>query len=232
MSSGDEHILHRGRCVLSGECATVCPSKALELAGEDLSVDRVIDTVLRDRLYYETSGGGMTLSGGEPLLQIDFTDALLQEAKTKGVHTAIETCGQVGFNIFERIMPHTDLFLYDLKETDNKHHIQYTGVGNERILANLRKLCESDAAVLLRLPIVPGFNDRHDHFESVAKLAGELPGLLGVEVMPYHSLGTSKRQRFGLESEGACEPQPPTSETVSRWITALRDLGVKIVNGE
>lgn len=225
-----QHILDREKCVLTGECATVCPTKAMEIVGEDLSANRVLEIVLRDRLFYETSGGGMTISGGEPLLQIGFSAALLKGAKNAGVHTAIETCGHVNFVHFERVMAHTDLFLYDLKETDSERHFQYTGVDNKRILANLETLCDANASVLLRLPIVPGFNDRDDHFEAVARLTQRLPGLLGVEVMPYHSLGTSKHQRFGLETDGDSDPRPPTPETVSNWVETLRASGVTVVN--
>jgi pyruvate formate lyase activating enzyme len=146
------------------------------------------------------------------------------------VHTAIETCGHVDFDRLTRLLPHTDLFLYDIKETDPSRHEDYTGVTNRRILENLKALHDADATILVRLPTIPGLNDRTDHFHSVAALVGRLPRLLGVEVMPYHSLGTSKRNRFGFSSDGVPDPTPPDAETVSRWIESLRALGVNVVN--
>ena len=224
------HVLLRDRCSVSGECASVCHSRALEIVGTDMSADDVLDRALRDRLFFETSGGGITLSGGEPLLQAAFAEALLEGAKNAGVHTAVETCGHVDFARFARVMPHTDLFLYDIKETDETLHRKHTGVAGTRILDNLRALHEAGASVLVRLPIVPGLNDRQDHFERVASIVKPLPRLLGVEVMPYHGLGAGKRRRFGMESDGSADPPSPDQETVARWVASLRRLGVRVVN--
>jgi len=224
------HVLLRERCTVCGECTEVCHSGALEIVGRDVSSDEVLDEVLRDRLFYEASGGGMTLSGGEPLSQAAFAEALLRGAKRAGVHTAVETCGHVDFARFARVMPHTDLFLYDIKEPDEALHRECTGVANRRILDNLRALHEAGAPVLVRLPVVPGLNDRQDHFERVAGIVKPLCGLLGVEVMPYHSLGTGKRRRFGMESDDSANPAPPSQEAVVQWVDSLRRLGVTVVN--
>jgi len=226
------HVLLRDRCVASGDCAAACPTRALEIVGGETSVDDVIEQVVRDRLFYEVSGGGVTLSGGEPLLHPEFAEELLRRVKEAGVHTAVETCGHVDFGALTRVMPHTDLFLYDLKETDDVLHRERTGAGNARILDNLKALCEADASVLVRLPVVPGLNDRADHFEAVAALVRRLQGEPGVEVMPYHSLGTGKRRRLGLESDGSEDPEPPRPETVAEWVDSLRRLGVRVVNEE
>jgi len=230
MDPQEGHVLLRDRCAVCGECVAVCHSRALEIVGTDISANDVLDRALRDRLFFETSGGGITLSGGEPLLQAAFAEALLRGAKSAGVHTAVETCGHVDFARFARIMPHTDLFLYDVKETDEALHREYTGVDGRRILDNLRALHEAGASVLVRLPIVPGLNDRQDHFERVAGIVKPLPGLLGVEVMPYHGLGAGKRRRFGMESDGSADPPSPSQETVARWVASLRRLGVTVVN--
>lgn len=227
---GGRHLLLRERCELCRDCVEVCPSGALEIAGRDVSVSDVLEDVLRDRPFYEESGGGMTLSGGEPLLQIDFAEALLRRAKGEGLHTAVETAGFVPFDRLSRVAPHTDLFLYDLKETDDARHRRFTGVPASRIEANLRALHGQGAAILLRLPIVPGLNDRAEHFRAVAELAGELPGLLGVEVMPYHSLGIGKRERFDLDLDARANPAPPSPATVAGWVASLRAGGVKVIN--
>jgi len=226
-----KHVLDREKCTVCGLCAKECYAKALEIVGRDATVTEVIDEVLRDRPFYETSGGGMTLSGGEPLLQIEFTTALLQAAKLAGLHCAVETCGAIDFARFERVLPYVDLFLYDLKDMDPERHKQFTGAPNDAIIANVRQLHDHGAAVILRLPIVPGLNDRPDHFEGVAKLASELPQLRGVEIIPYHTLGTSKLERLGIEDVYQLRDiKTPEPETVAEWCNALRALGVNVLN--
>jgi pyruvate formate lyase activating enzyme len=158
----------------------------------------VLDVVLRDQAFYKASGGGMTLSGGEPAMQADFAQALCEGAKGQGIHCAMETCGYTDPGCLERLAGVVDLFLFDLKETDPRLHQEFTGVPLAPILANLRRLHDMDAAVVLRLPLVPGLNDRPDHFEAVARLVNTLPKLKGVERIPYHPMGRSKLERFGL----------------------------------
>ncbi|MEN6506732.1 MAG: glycyl-radical enzyme activating protein [Planctomycetaceae bacterium] len=239
---GDTHALDRKLCRACGSCTEECYAGALELIGHDATVAEVLDEVLRDRPFYETSGGGITLSGGEPLLQVDFAAALLSAAKAAGLHTTVETCGQVRWEHFARVQGLVDLWLYDVKETDSARHEQFTGMGNGLILANLRALYETGAKILLRLPIVPGLNDRPEHFSAVAQLAAAMPNLLGAEVIPYHRLGTSKLARLGLDhafADMAAEkrppwhpdspPQAPTDETVAGWIHTLREQGVRLV---
>ena len=214
MDGEGRHVFLRENCVVAGACAKVCPSGALELVGRDTPVDEVLEQVCRDRMFYEASGGGVTLSGGEPLLQVDFADALLSGAKEAGLHTAVETAGHVAFDRLARVAPHTDLFLFDVKETDDARH----------------RLHDTGANILVRLPIIPGLNDRQEHFEGVAELVKPLSGLLGVEVLPYHSLGIAKRDRFGIVSDGADDPVPPEKETVVGWVEFLRGLGVEVIN--
>ena len=230
MDDQQSHVFLRERCEVCGACVEVCPSKALELVGRDILCDEVLDRVLRDRLFYEASGGGVTLSGGEPLLQIEFAEALLKGVKKAGVHTAVETAGHVNFDRMARVAPYTDLFLFDVKDTDDAEHRKNTGVPVSQILNNLKALHDLGASILVRLPIVPGLNDRQDHFREVARVVKPLSGLLGVEVMPYHSLGIGKRSRFGVESPVDADPEPPTLETVAGWVDGLRSLGVRVIN--
>ena len=225
-----KHELKREDCVACGQCAEKCYAGALETVGREISVGDALAEVLKDRPFYETSGGGMTLSGGEPLLQIEFTEALLRQAKEAGLHTAIETCGYADPERFRRVLPHVDLFLYDVKETDGARHVQFTGVPMERIVTNLRALHATGAAIQVRLPIIPGLNDRPDHFAKIAELARELPNLLGFEIMPYHRLGTSKLKRFGIEDATLTDVPAPDPQTVASWVLALRDQGVKVLN--
>jgi glycyl-radical enzyme activating protein len=230
MDEREGHVFLRDRCDACGLCAEACASRALEIVGRDVPVDEVLDEVLRDRPFYEASGGGVTLSGGEPLLQVDFAEALLSGVQAEGVHTAIETAGNVTFDRLARVAPYTDLFLYDVKETDDALHRRYTGVPMRRIQENLKALHDAGASILVRLPIVPGLNDRDEHFQAVASIVRPLSGLLGVEVMPYHSLGVGKRERFDLELDEIANPEPPSRETVARWVETLRGLGVVVVN--
>lgn len=226
---GKVHAMDRAACIVCGSCTEECYSRALELVGRDVTVDEVLDTVLRDKPFYETSGGGMTLSGGEPLMQAAFAAELLRAAKAAGLHCAMETCGHVSQSSLRKVMTNVDLFLYDIKDTDPGRHGEFTGASNEQVLANLHFLHESGAAVLVRLPIVPGLNDREDHFQSVARLASELPRLIGFEVMPYHALGTGKHRRFGTK-DSLRTVASPSPATVNSWIGTLRKLGVKVVN--
>ncbi|MHC5034072.1 MAG: glycyl-radical enzyme activating protein [Planctomycetota bacterium] len=224
------HILNRDLCAACGVCTEECYAGALERVGREVNVEEALATVLRDTPFYETSGGGMTVSGGEPLLQIEFTEALLTAAKDAGLHCCVETCGHADFSLLERILDSVDLFLYDVKDTDNQRHLDYTGVPNTQIIGNLRALVDRGAAVRLRLPIVPGLNDRPDHFQGVAELVSDLPGLLGVELMPYHRLGLGKLDRLGLKRQ-VPEPPAPDEALVDSWIGNLRKLGIEVLNG-
>lgn len=215
------HVLLRERCDRCGRCAARCPSQALETLGRETTVGEVLAEVLKDRAFYEASGGGLTLSGGEPLLQPEFTGALLAAAKEAGLHCCVETCGFADFARLDRIRPHVDLFLYDLKETDPERHRAFTGAPLEPILENLRRLHAAGARILLRLPVVPTLNARPGHFAAVRRLAGELPGLVGVEVMPYHRFGLGKRDRLGLPPDPLEALEEPSPETVRDWRVAL-----------
>ncbi len=222
------HVLDRSRCRTCGACAKTCPAGALEVVGRDMTVGAVLAEVLCDRAFHDTSGGGMTLSGGEPASQIDFSVALLEAVKSEGMHCVVETCGECEYSRLARMMPHVDLFLYDWKESDPLRHKQATGASNARIEANLRALHADGARILLRCPIIPGLNDRPEHFEAIAAIVRELDGLDGVEIMPYHRLGIGKMERFGLEPTGRGAFEIPSDAQQASWIKAMVDLGVLV----
>lgn len=224
------HVLRRDLCEVCGTCTRECFSGALELTGRTMTVDAVLAEVWKDRAFYAHSGGGMTLSGGEPLLQPDFSEALLAAAKAEGIHGCVETCGFANPDRIDRIAKRADLFLYDLKETDDARHRACTGAPLGPVLANLRRLYDLGAQIILRLPVVPTLNDRPEHFAAVARLTAEMPRLVGVEVMPYHRFGLGKRTRFGLPENGTQEIEPPDTSTVRRWLDALNGLGVRVLN--
>lgn len=224
------HTLDRAACQVSGACVESCCSEALVLVGRSMSVAEVLSTLLRDRSYYERSGGGLTVSGGEPLLELAFVEALLRSAKAAGLHTCIETCAYLDFDRLARVMPYVDLFLCDYKETDPQRHREYTGVSNERILTNLRRLHAAGARLRLRCPIIPGLNDRPDHFAGIAALVHELAGVEGVELMPYHRMGDSKLAGLGMPDPLANDVPSPSEEMLAGWAAQLAELGVTVLN--
>jgi pyruvate formate lyase activating enzyme len=215
------HVLDRSDCIRCTECADTCLFGALSSFGKEMTVREVMAEILKDRGYFERSGGGLTLSGGEPLAQPDFALALLGAARSEGIHTCVETCGQVPTHVLESAAAITDLFLYDLKETDTERHRDYTGTGNERILENLKMLDKTGAGMILRCPIIPGLNDRPDHFDNISTIAGQLGNLLEIHLMPFHPYAAHKStqigRRYELEHIGA-----PEEWQKNAWREALR----------
>jgi glycyl-radical enzyme activating protein len=224
-----QHVLDRKICQTCGACTRECWAGALEMSGKEMSVEEVMKVVLRDHHFYETSDGGLTISGGEPLKQARFAKALLSAAKTAGLHCCVETSGFVLQKTLLSVQPLVDLFLYDIKEIDEAKHREFTGVSNKRILANLRALYATGALIRLRLPVVPGYNDSSEYFAGVAQLAAEMPRLEGVEVLPYHRLGESKLERFGIDPATRAEAIPPDPEVAEGWRKSLEAQGVKVI---
>jgi len=220
-SIGDagEHNIDRAHCTGCGTCAENCIG-ALEIAGKEMTVDEIMTKVMKDNAFYANSGGGMTVSGGEPLMQPVFTLELLKGAKEKGLHTCIETCGYAAWEDIRALIPYVDIFLWDVKESDSALHKQYTGVENRLILDNLRKLNGEGAAIVLRCPIIPGYNDRDEHLRAIAALAEELENVIRVDVEPYHPLGKSKSESLG-ETYLLENLTFPDDTTVSRWIDTI-----------
>lgn len=223
-------VIDRVRCNSCGECPKVCDPKALEMVGRNATVEEVMAVVLRDREYYQASGGGMTLSGGEPLFQPGFARALLEAAKAEKLHTVVETSGFTDWAVLERILPMVDLFLYDYKETDPQLHQAFVGQPNGPILANLKKLHAAGGRILMRCPMIPEYNARKEHLDGIARTAAELPRLEGVELLAYHRLGRAKLQRFGFPPRMPESVKPPEAETVRGWNAYLAKKGVKLVN--
>ena len=210
------HAVAFDRCLAAGACLTVCPSGALRLYGHEQSVETVLAEVIKDRAFYSASGGGLTLSGGEPTAQLEFCLALLQAAKAAGISTCIETCGFAPRESFAALLPVTDLFLFDYKASDPELHASLTGASNALCLANLRWLHAQGAAIRLRCPLIPGVNDDSMHLRSIAALSAELTGLQGVEILPYHGSGAVKYERLGrqLPPFTAIDPDPQVVEEV------------------
>ncbi len=219
-------IIDRKLCTGCGKCADVCDPKALQMVGRDMTVAEVLDVVLRDEAYYAESGGGITLSGGEPLMQGEFAFHLLGEAKAEGLHCCVETSGMVEWPVIERLVPVVDLWLYDYKETDPRLHQEFTGFWNSEILANLRRLHGAGEKIVLRCPMIPGHNARTEHLDGIVALTRELPDLEGVELLAYYDLWRAKLKRFGLETSLPESVKPPSRETVESWTEYLRSRGI------
>lgn len=216
---GQSHLIDRAGCTLCTACVSACAG-AITVVGKRMSAYEVMSTVLRDRSFYDNSGGGLTLSGGEPLMHSEFALALLRAAREEGISTAIETSGFAKIETIEAVAPYVDLFLFDFKECNSQRHFSYTGVGNERILENLRRLDALGARIVLRCPIIPGYNDRAEHFYAIASLAEELSSVMWVEIMPYHPLGISKSESLGREYPVKLDSSPKP-EVVAEWINAI-----------
>jgi len=194
----DKHYINRDNCSLCNKCVEIC-NGSLEIYGEKMSVNDVLLEVLKDKEFYLNSKGGVTLSGGEPLLHIQFIKELLIRLKENNIHVCIETSGYVKWENIEIIIPYVDIFLYDIKESNDLLHKKYTGKSNKLILDNLYKLNEYNVDIILRCPIILGYNYRIDHFEFIAKLANKLKNVIQIDIEPYHSLGKSKCEEIGVD---------------------------------
>ena len=193
-------------CVLCGQCTRYCPHNAREICGKAYTLDEVLREIRKDKPFYEASGGGVTFSGGECMLQIDFLEEILKECKRCGLHTAVDTAGQVPFASFERILPYTDLFLYDVKCYDSEKHKQYTGVGNELILENLARLLRADAGVWVRIPIIAGINDSIEDMTAIRRMLDSCGYPQRVELLPYHAMGEHKYAAIGKKGQSFSVP--------------------------
>ena len=187
------------KCELCGKCALYCPHDAREICGREYTLDEVVKEILKDKVFYESSGGGVTISGGEFMLQIDFLEAIHKECKAHGIHTAVDTAGHVPFDYFERIIPYTDLFLYDVKCFDSDTHKRYTGVGNSLILENLKKLLATDSKIWVRIPVIPGVNDTDAEMLKIQAFLNSVRMPENIELLPYHAMGEHKYAALGKE---------------------------------
>lgn len=220
------HTVDRNSCTACGQCVAACPS-ALEISGKRVTVDEALKPVLDDRPFYRGEGG-LTLSGGEPLAQGEFAVALLRRAKELGINTAVETCGMCHSDVLLRAAEYTDLFLYDIKETDPLRHKEFIGADNYVILKNLSLLSAIGASVILRVPVIPGVNDRSEHFAAVGKIAEENTAVRSVEVLPYHRAGNPKYVRVGLTASEFRVPERADTEEYVRLVAGHTSKLVKL----
>lgn len=214
------HEIDRNSCAKCGKCAAACFCGALESVGYPITSEAALAEVMKDRVFYENSGGGLTVSGGEPMYQFDFTFSLLQAAKAAGLHTCMETCGFARPEQYKQIAQFVDIFLFDYKETDPQLHKKFTGADNHLILSNLKMLDDMGAAIVLRCPIIPGCNDRQAHLIGIAQMANQLNHILRIEIEPYHPLGKGKAAMLGKDYVLG-DISFPEEATVQQWIATI-----------
>lgn len=212
-------------CHLCGACVDACPVRARRMAGTEMTVEEVLDEVSRDSLFYESSGGGVTFSGGEPLRQFDFLLASLKACRQRGLHTAVDTCGVAPTEHLLAVAKFTDLFLYDLKMMDESAHRQYTGASNQVVLNNLRELGKVHSCIWLRVPFVQGVNDAEEEMQAAAAFASTVPGVCQVNVLPFHRIGSHKFARVGQRSPERSF-QAPSDEAVRRAMGIFHEAGL------
>ena len=221
----DSHTINREACISCGKCIKSCLAGALKLYGTEMSTEEILDAVLEDKDFYETSGGGVTLSGGECLMQADFCEEFLKTAKKSGLNTAVDTCGCVKRETYDRVIPYTDTFLYDVKAIDEDVHIKCTGVSNKLILENLKYLDEKGCRIEIRIPYVPGYND--NQIEKIGEFLKNLKNVVGVRVLPYHNYAGSKYSSLSMEN--TLPETVPTSEEMAKAEEVISSFGLKVI---
>jgi len=222
--------LDRSLCRLCGECAETCVFDAISMVGDYRTTEELIREVERDSVFYEESGGGVTLSGGEPLAQFPFVLKFSKELKRRGYHVTIDTCGHVPFAHLDTLKENTDLFLFDLKLMDDDAHGHYTGVSNKRILENLRRLAEDNAPVAVRIPLIAGVNDDTENIDAVVEFIRSLEGIRQVNLLPFHEGGLEKYRRLGRNKQRHTF-KPPSASRMEEIIRRFSGLGCPVKTG-
>jgi pyruvate formate lyase activating enzyme len=218
-------VTDRAKCNVCGTCAEICYHGAREVSGQVMSVEEVMAAIERDLPFYDQSGGGVTFSGGEPLMQPDFLAALLRACKAREIHTVVDTSGHTAWQVIDGLRGDVDLFLYDLKLIDNQRHKKYTGISNELILRNLHRLAQCGAQLEVRIPLIPGINDDRENLEQSAALIAGLSGVTGVELMAYHDIAAAKYASLGMAYR-LLDVKPPSEDDMQEAARVFQDRGL------
>lgn len=225
MDENNVHGFNREKCTVCGACTDACYGKNLIVYGKHVHAEDIMDELLEDKDFYDTSNGGVTLSGGECLMQSAFCAELLEKLKNEGIYTAVDTCGFVSKEALDRVMPYTDLFLYDLKAFDEAVHIKCTGQSNKIILENLKYLDLNNQKIEIRIPLVPDYNT--DQTEKLGEFLAPLKNIAGVRILPYHNFAGTKYK--SLEMKDTLPPRLPSDEEISAAESAVSRFGLKIL---
>jgi len=223
--------IDRKVCAHCGKCSDACYYGALELVGRAMTVEEVLSEVEKDRAFYRRSGGGVTIGGGEPLMQAEFVARLLAACRDRHLHTAIETTGFGSREQLRNVLEHVDLVYLDIKHMDPQRHRELTGVSNARVLQNVRSVVTSHRQyeIIVRVTIVPGYNDSEENIATSARFAAEL-GCEKIELIPYHRLGVAKYGQYGMQYE-LVGVDPPTEERMERLRSLAKSLGLREMTG-
>jgi pyruvate formate lyase activating enzyme len=224
-------IIDHRKCTMCGECVRNCPGNALEIAGRRITVEELLGEIKKDKVFYHRSGGGVTFSGGEPASQPGFVRTVAEGCHEAGIHTAIETTGYQRWEAFLMILENMDLAMIDLKHMDEQEHKKLTGVANNLILDNIKRVSnETDISLIIRIPIIPGYNDSLPNLEASADFIRSLPRWSGVELIPYHRLGSSKYAKLNREYFDD-SVMPPEDEKMIKIANHFRSQRIKIIIG-
>ncbi len=215
------YVTSRERCQQCGDCVEECYAEAREIVGYELTVDALMEEIGKDLVFFDQSGGGVTFSGGEPLLQHEFLTAALEACQQKKYHTAIDTTGFTSPAILERVSAYVDLFLFDLKTLDDARHKEYTGVSNHLILENLGRLSRWKKNVIVRVPVIPGVNDQAEDIHKLGDFVASLGNIREIQLLPYHETGVDKYHRLGTRYTMP-QTTSPTTEHINEIVTQLR----------
>ncbi|MBP2655546.1 MAG: glycyl-radical activating family protein [Firmicutes bacterium] len=224
-------LINRKLCVACGSCATICPAKALTISGKTMSVNEVIQEIKKDAIMYRRSNGGITISGGEPLVQADFVAEILKACKALGWNTAIETTGYADFTQIERVIPYVDTILLDIKNIESEIHQRGTGQANELILANALRLAAMAAKVVVRVPLIPEFNANSRSIHLIAEFAKYMANVSEIHLLPYHKLGANKYELLGRNYPMDDSLETPAEEDVAAYKKIVEDHGFSCTIG-
>jgi pyruvate formate lyase activating enzyme len=224
-------VTDTGRCTLCGKCAEICPTKAFEMSGKMMSVEEIMALIEKERMFMEQSGGGVTFSGGEPLLQSDFLIEMLKECGKRGIHRAVDTAGHVKTTLLLEVAKHTDLFLYDLKMMDPGLHKNWTGVDNELILNNLLAIAKAGSEIIIRIPLIGGVNDHEENIRHTSAFIAALSGSpKEVHLLPYHPIAQHKYVKLGRSGEFVLLEEPD-KETQESSVDIFTKSGIRVQTG-
>lgn len=222
-------VVNKDKCNLCGKCTDFCPNNARQYVGKDMTENEIFKELMKDEIFYEESGGGVTFSGGEPMLHADLINEVLNQCRIKGVHTAIDTSGYVSWDKFDKIRDKVDLFLYDLKLMDNERHKKYIGVDNKIILENLKKLSDNGHNIYIRMPIIVGVNDDDENIDKAIKFISEL-NIIQVNLLPYHKMGMDKYKRINMKYKLSGD-EKPSDEKMNEIANKFKKAAIKVKIG-
>jgi len=226
----DQPVTDLSKCSLCGRCVDACMTGAREIIGQQMTVSEVMSEVEKDIIFYDQSGGGVTFSGGEPLMQPEFLLALLNQCQAQGIHTAVDTSCYAEAKIVDMVSEKTDLFLCDLKHMDSHVHERFTGVGNNLILDNIKRLAEAGKEIVIRVPVIPGFNDEAANIEATGEFVASLPGVSRIDILPYNRGGKEKSARLTASIE-LMQTDIPDEEEMNLIIENLGNYGFEVEIG-